>query len=252
MGSHHGRNHSLQRLVLPHGGLDTAQPTDTGGDKPRNSEVPGAMGSGGRFQHGATFGQYATHARTAQGFWSSQQHPTFRHGASVRCFDYFVAHRAVACKIREVRVLEDSGISPHHSVQMKLKRSFRGLVTRVQATPECCHQPIVGCAREPRCWDFDQSASMDERWTQLMQSTEQEILGGMWCPGRRGASSHGQRGRTSMGDQESCTCEVSQQAQHGQRHKVVESVEQQIARALTDDGSPAHQTTTPPATAGAD
>ena len=54
-----------------------------------------------------------------------------------------------------------------------------------------------------------------------------------------------------MGDQESCTCEVSQQAQKGQGHKMVESVEQQIARALAD-GSPAHQTTTPAATAGAD
>ena len=55
-----------------------------------------------------------------------------------------------------------------------------------------------------------------------------------------------------MGDQESCTCEVSQQAQNGQGQKMVENVEQQIARALTADGSPAHQTTTPAATAGAD
>ena len=52
MGSHHGRNHSLQRLVPPHGGVGRAQLADTGGDKPRNSEVPGAVDSGGRFQHG--------------------------------------------------------------------------------------------------------------------------------------------------------------------------------------------------------
>ena len=51
--------------------------------------------------------------------------------------------------------------------------------------------------------------------------------------------------------QESCTCEFSQQAQNGHGHKMVESVEQQIARALAD-GSSAHQTTTPAATAGAD
>ena len=38
--------------------------------------------------------------------------------------------------------------------------------------------PIVGCAREPRCWVFAQSTSMDERWRQLMQCTEREILGG--------------------------------------------------------------------------
>ena len=72
----------------------------------------------------------------------------------------------------------DSGISPHHLVQMKLKRSFQGLVTRVQATPRTLPPPIVGCAREPRCWNFEQSANIDERWTQLMQSKEQEILGG--------------------------------------------------------------------------
>ena len=52
--------------------------------------------------------------------------------------------------------------------------------------------------------------------------------GRMRCLGRRGASSHGQRGRTPMGDQESVTCEVSQQAQNGQGHKMVECVEQQM------------------------
>ena len=48
----------------------------------------------------------------------------------------------------------------------------------MQATPSALPSPIIGCAREPRCWDFDQSASMDQRWTLLMQGTEQEILGG--------------------------------------------------------------------------
>ena len=51
-----------------------------------------------------------------------------------------------------------------------------------------------------------------------------------------------------MGDQEGCTCEVSQQALDGHGHKMVESVEQQTARALAD-GSPAHQTTAPAAAA---
>ena len=159
-----------------------------------------------------TFGQYATPARLP-GVLVKPAAPTFLHGASVRCFDHFVVHRAVACQIRQMRVLEDSGISPHHPVQMKLKLSFQGLVTRVQATPRALPSPIVGCAREPRCWDFDQSASMDERRTQLMQSTEQEILGGCDVLGDE-VRSHGQRGRTSMGDHESCTCEVSQQAQN--------------------------------------
>ena len=69
-------------------------------------------------------------------------------------------------------------IGPRHPVHMKLKSSFKGLVARVQATPKALPSPIVGCAREHRCWDVEQSTSMDERWTQLMQSTEQEILGG--------------------------------------------------------------------------
>ena len=47
-----------------------------------------------------------------------------------------------------------------------------------------------------------------------------------------------------MCDQESCTCEVSQQAQGGQGHEMVQSVEQQIARALAN-GSPAHWTAAP-------
>ena len=73
-------------------------------------------------------------------------------------------------------MLEDSGIRPHHPVQIKLKRSFQR--TGREGAGDPLPSPIVGCAREPRCWDFDQSARMDERWTQLMQSAEQEILGG--------------------------------------------------------------------------
>ena len=96
-----------------------------------------------------TFGQYATPARLP-GVLVKPAAPTFRHGAPVRCFDYFLVHRAVACQIREVRVLEDSGISTHHPVQMKLKHSR--LVARVQATPRALPSPIVGCAREPRSW----------------------------------------------------------------------------------------------------
>ena len=47
MGSHHGRNHSLQHLLLPHGGVDGAQPTATGGDQAeRFLEEPGAMDFG--------------------------------------------------------------------------------------------------------------------------------------------------------------------------------------------------------------
>ena len=124
-----------------------------------------------------TLGQNATPARLP-GVLVKPAAPTFRHGASVRCLYYSVVHRAVACQIREVRVLEDSGISPHHLAQTKQKRPFQGLATRVQATPRALPSPIVGCAREPRCWNFDQSASMDERWTQLMQSTVLEILEG--------------------------------------------------------------------------
>ena len=93
-----------------------------------------------------TFGQCATPARLPKVLVKPAA-PTLRHGASVRCFDYFVVHRAVACQIREVRVLEDSCISPHHPVQMKLKRSFQGLVTRMPATPRALLSPTVGCAR---------------------------------------------------------------------------------------------------------
>ena len=89
-----------------------------------------------------------------------------------------MVHRAVACQVQEVRVLKESGVSPHHPVQMKLEWSFQGLVARVQASPSTLPTPMVGCAREPRCWDSVQSASMNERWMQLMQCTEREILRG--------------------------------------------------------------------------
>ena len=121
------------------------------------------------------FGQFATPARLP-GILVAPAIPTFRHGASVRRFDYFVVHRAVACQIREVCVLEESGISPHHPVRMQLKRSFQGLVTRVQAVPRALPQPGVGCAREPWRWDTQRERSMDERWEWLMYCTECEIL----------------------------------------------------------------------------
>ena len=121
------------------------------------------------------FGQFATPARLP-GILVAPAIPTFRHGASVRRFDYFVVHRAVACQIREVSVLEESGISPHHPVRMQLKRSFQGLVTRVQAVPRALPQPGVGCAREPWRWDIQRERSMDERWEWLMYCTECEIL----------------------------------------------------------------------------
>ena len=81
-----------------------------------------------------SFGQFATPARLP-GVLVRPATPTFRHGASVRCFDHFVVHRTVACQIFEVRVLEESGISPRHPVHVKLMRSFEGSVARVQATP---------------------------------------------------------------------------------------------------------------------
>ena len=59
------------------------------------------------------FGQHATPARLP-GVLVKPAAPTFRHGASVRCFDHFVVHGAMARQILEVCVLEDSGISPHH------------------------------------------------------------------------------------------------------------------------------------------
>ena len=80
------------------------------------------------------FGQYAT-MRDCQEYWSSQLHPLPDMECRFEAFDYFVVHGAIARQILEVCVLEDSGISPHHPVQMKLKHSFQGLLARVQATP---------------------------------------------------------------------------------------------------------------------
>ena len=158
-----------------------------------------------------TFGQYATPARLP-GVLVNPAAPTFRHGASVRCFDYFV-----------VPPRSPASVAITHR-WLCARTSLPGLRAvgehgRTMDTAHAKHR-----ARNP---------------------------GRMRCLGRQAASSHGQRGRTSMGDQESCTCEVSQQVQDGQEHMMVESVEQQSARALAD-GSPAHQTTTPAPTAGAD
>ena len=121
------------------------------------------------------FGQFATPARLP-GTLVAPTIPTFRHGASVRRFDYFMEHHAVACQILEVHVQEDSGISPHHPVRMRLKHSFRGLVTRVQAVPRALPQPVVSCAREPWRWEIQRERNMDEGWEWLMHCTEREIL----------------------------------------------------------------------------
>ena len=84
-----------------------------------------------------------------------------------------------------------------------------------------------------------------------MHSTEQEILGNCDVIGDRGAGLHRQGLCSTMGDQVGGTGEVSQQAQNGQGHEMVESVEQQIVRAVVD-GSPADQTAAPAAGAGTD
>ena len=99
-----------------------------------------------------------------------------------------VVHRAVACQILEVRVPEESGVSPHHSVQMKLKRSYPRIGHEGAGDSE---RPAIGhrglCAR---------ASLLDERSTQLMQSSEHGILGGCdslrdearACTGRGSAS----------------------------------------------------------------
>ena len=134
--------------------------------------------------------------------------------------------------MREVRVLEEAGVSPHHPVQMKLKRSFQGLVTRVQVVPSALPAPIVGCVREPRCWDFAQSTSMDERWRQLMQCTEREILGGCDILGDE-ARAHMGRGLTPR-----WVIKKVAPAKSYNRPRMARD------RAVVD-GSPAHQTTAP-------
>ena len=115
--------------------------------------MPRAMDSGGRFQHGSLR------------LLGKMPHP--RDCQEVRCFDYFVVHHAVACQVREVRVLEESGVSPHP----RAGRESAGDTERLASA----HRRL--CARaallEPRSAD-----EHDERWTQLMQCTEREILGG--------------------------------------------------------------------------
>ena len=92
--------------------------------------------------------------RDCLGSWWRPRFPPSDTGHQSGALTFFVVHRAVACQIREVRVLEESGISPHHPVCMRLKRSFQGLVTRVQAVPRSLPQPVMGCAREPWRWDI--------------------------------------------------------------------------------------------------
>ena len=123
-----------------------------------------------------TFGQYATPARLP-GVLVKPAAPTFRHGASVRCFDYFVVHRAVACQIREVRVLEESGVCFHHPIQFQAKTGHKG--TSFPEQP--CHRPsprlVVRENLTAGTVDFSRRAWMNDG-TQLMLCTEREILGG--------------------------------------------------------------------------
>ena len=67
-------------------------------------------------------------------------------------------------------------------------------VARVQAAPKALPPPITACAREPRCGEPKQEASMNEPWAQLMRSTEQEILEGSDVVG---AEAHRHMGRVA-------------------------------------------------------
>ena len=105
--------------------------------------------------------------------------PTFRHGASVWCFDNCVVHRAVACQILEVRVLEESGISPHHRVQVKLKFSFARLISSCAQTL-AASQPVTTYAaiiagsgflvRHPPCALFTTHEICGRPYDQLQRS----------------------------------------------------------------------------------
>ena len=182
------------------------------------------------------------HRRGCQEFWSSQLHPPS--GMEHR-FDALTTSVSTvrACQIREVRVLEDSGIFPHHPVQMRLRRSFQGLVARVQATLRALPPPIKGCAREPGCWDIEESTNMDERWARLMHCTVQEIVGSCDIIG---AVAQARMGRYDAPPPGSLTT-----GPDAQGREMVESFERQVASALAD-GSPAYQTTAPAAAARAD
>ena len=142
------------------------------------------------------FGQYATPARLP-GFLVKPAAPTFRHGASVRCFDHFVVHRAVACQIREVRVLEGGFRPQPTSPGPDEAETFIPRVGRKGASDPESLATIIGCAREPRCWE-----NGDEPWARLMQSTEQEILETVTLLGQRDVQKSGEwpprrMGRTS-------------------------------------------------------
>ena len=140
-----GRTHSFQLLLLPHTGVDTAQPTFAG-----STEVWRCLGlwivAGDFNTEPEIFGQCATPARLP-GVLVKPAAPTFRHGAPVRCFDYFVVHCAMACHIRD-------------PVQMKLRRSFRGWSQGCRRPRERCHHPSlaahvnlgVGTANSRRKW----------------------------------------------------------------------------------------------------
>ena len=110
--------------------------------------MPRAMDSGGRFQQEPGLLGSMPHPRDCQESWSDQRYPRSDMELRSDAFDYFVVHHAVACQVREVRVLEESGVSPHHPVQMKLKRSFQGLVTRVQVIPSAW----TGTSLSRRTW----------------------------------------------------------------------------------------------------
>ena len=151
------------------------------------------------------FEQFATPARLP-GVLVAPTMPTFRHGASVRRFDYFVVHRATRCQILEVQVLEKSGISPHHPVRLRVKRSFQGLITWVLAVPRALPPPTVGCVREPWRWEIQRERNTDERWEWLMRCTEL----------RQGTGTHGQGSSSQVGDQKGSAAEGAQHARAAQ------------------------------------
>ena len=131
-------------------------------------------------------------------------------------------------------MLEESGISPHHPVQVKLK-----LLAPTHR----------GCTREPRL-GAGARGEHERAMAQPMRSTEQEILEGSDVVGAE-AQRHMGRGRlATVGDQESGARESAQQAQVGPGDKMVESSERQIAGALVD-GSFTHKTAAPAAAATA-
>ena len=164
-----------------------------------------------------TFGQTRHTRETARSI--GQDSSTFKNGESVRCFDSFVVQGAVACQIQEVRGLDSGGC-----------RRLR----------EPCHRPLLvvrvranlaaGTSISRRAWTNDGHSS---------RKTRRELTRAEGGEGRRGAPRWVIR-------------EVAPAKSHnGHGHKMVESVVQQTERAFAD-GTPAHQMTTPAATARAD